>query len=166
MAGWQDAVGILARERELAETGVGLLKTYGDAAPAMKVRGQQLYGQAKAASDSLIEQLLVAIREGDAPDRSPSLRTAISEAVARRDSFTTHVSEHLPRVDAQGAKAFGWLDALNPVKIGAEVVKLLTDSAVTIWKAWREARDIQRQAIATRIGAQRWRAFTDVPPAA
>jgi len=165
MSGWQDAVGILARERQLAETGVGLLKAFGAPEASRIAQSQQLYGQAKAASDSLIEQLLIAIREGDAPDRSASLRTAISEAVARRESFTAHVQQHLPAPATKGTKALGWLDALNPVKVAAETIRSLTDAAVTIWKAWREGRDAQRQAIASRIEAQRWRVFADVPSA-
>jgi hypothetical protein len=58
MAGWQEAVAVLARERELAESGAGLLKAYAGADAAAMARGQQLYAAAKAASDRLVERLL------------------------------------------------------------------------------------------------------------
>ena len=84
MAGWQDAVGVLARERELAESGAGLLKAYAGRDAAAMARGQQLYAAAKAASDGLVERLLVAVREGDDPGRSADLEAAMGEAVERR----------------------------------------------------------------------------------
>src|SRR5918998_5827106 len=99
MSGWQDALGTLARERELAESGAGLLKAYVGRDAAAMARGHELYARAKAASDELVERLLVAVREGDDPGASPSLRTATSEAVERRLAFTRHVEGHLPRAE-------------------------------------------------------------------
>jgi hypothetical protein len=46
------------------------------------------------------------------------------------------------------------------------VVKALVESAVTVWRAWGERRELERRAISTRLEAQRWRAFVDVPEAA
>src|SRR5689334_19876162 len=112
MSSYQNAIGILARERELAESGARLLKGHATAdAPAM-ARGEQLYGTAKAANDELIERLLVAVREGDDPGRSESLETAMGEAVERRLAFTKHVEAHLPRTE--GTRAVEWLALLEP----------------------------------------------------
>jgi hypothetical protein len=166
MAAWQEAVGVLARERELAESGAGLLKAYAGRDAAAMVRGQQLYAAAKAASDGLIERLLVAVREGDDPARSADLETATGEAVERRASFSRHVERHLPQPEGTRAVAIAaFLGALAGAKPVAEAVKALAEAAATLWKAWREGRELDRQAIAARLAAQKWRAFVDVPEA-
>ena len=166
MAGWQEAVGVLARERELAESGAGLLKAYAGRDAAAMVRGQQLYAAAKAASDGLIERLLVAIREGDDPGRSADLEAAMSEAVERRVTFSRHVEQHLPKAEGTRAVAIAaWLGALAGAKPVAEAVKALAEAAAILWKTWREGRELDRQAITARVAAQRWRAFVDVPEA-
>ena len=104
--------------------------------------------------------VLVAIREGSDPGEQPDLRTAVSEAVGRRASFNRHVEAHLP-------KTAGARDVLGDIVGGAvgEAVSALIEGFVTIWKTWRESRDLQRQPITTRIEAQRWLAFTNVPAA-
>ena len=166
MSGWQDAVGVLARERELAESGAGLLKAYGGRDAAAMVRGQQLYAAAKAASDGLIERLLVAVREGDDPGRSADLEAATGEAVERRVSFSRHVEQHQPKPEGTRAVAIAaWLGALAGAKPVAEAVKALAEAAATLWKTWREGRELDRQAITARLAAQKWRAFVDVPEA-
>jgi hypothetical protein len=167
-SGWQDALGTLARERELAESGAGLLKAYARDDAAAMARGQELYAKAKAASDELVERLLVAVREGDDPGTSPSLRTATSEEVQRRLAFTRHVEGYLPRAEEgrRSVAAAGWLALLEPAKVAGEVVRALVEGAVKVWTTWREGRELDRQAIATRLAAQRWRAFVDVPEAA
>jgi hypothetical protein len=116
---WQDAVGTLARERELAEGGARLLKAHAAGDAAAMARGEQLYSKAKAASDELVERLLMAVQEGDDPGRSTSLQQAATEAVERRLAFTRHVEERLPRAEGtRAAEVAGWLDLLDPVKSG------------------------------------------------
>lgn len=163
MSGWQDAVGTLARERELAEGGARLLKAVAAGDTAATARGEQLYSKAKAASDELVERLLMAIQEGDDPGRSTALQEATTEAVERRLTFTRHVEARLPR--AEGTKAVevaGWLALLGPIKAGAEAAKALAEAASVLWKTWREGRELRREAVSARVGAQRWRAFGDV----
>ena len=165
-SGWQDAVGTLARERELAEGGARLLKAHAAGDAAAMARGEQLYSKAKAANDELVERLLMAVQEGDDPGRSDSLQQAMTEAVERRIAFTKHVEAHLSRAEGtKAAEIAGWLALLDPVKAGAEAVKALAEAASVLWKTWREGRELRREAVSTRIGAQRWRAFVDVPEA-
>jgi hypothetical protein len=154
---YQDAVGTLARERELAESGALLLKAHVGAQDAAMARGEQLYGNAKAASDELIARLLVAVREGDDPGRSDTLRSAMTEAVEQRLVFTRHVEGQLPK--EEGARAIEWLALLNPAKTVAETIKALAETASVLWKTWREGRELDRQAVTTQIETQRWRAF-------
>lgn len=162
-SGWQDAVGTLARERELAEGGARLLKAVVAGDAAAMARGEQLYSKAKAASDELVERLLMTVQEGDDPARSTSLQQAAAEAVERRLAFTRHVEAYLPRAEGtKAAEVAGWLDLLNPVKAGAEAVKAVAEATSVLWKTWREGRELRREAVSTRIGAQRWRAFGDL----
>lgn len=162
-SGWQDAVGTLARERELAEGGVRLLKGHAAGDAAAMARGEQLYVRAKAASDELVERLLIAVQEGDDPGRSDPLQQATTEAVERRIAFTRHVEEHMPRAEgARSVTVLAFLGALAAAKPAAETVKVSAEAASVLWKTWREGRELRRQAVSTRIGAQRWRAFGDV----
>ena len=157
---YQEAVGALARERELAESGAGLLKAYAGGDAAAMARGQQLYAAAKAASDGLVERLLVAVREGDDPGRSADLEAAMGEAVERRVTFSRHVEQHLSQAEGTREVAIAaFLGALAGAKPVAEAVKALAEAAATLWKTWREGRELERQAISTRIEAQRWRRF-------
>jgi hypothetical protein len=163
MSGWQEAMGVLARERELAESAGGLLKAHARDTAAM-ARGRLLYGEAKAASDALIERLLVAVREADDPDHSPDLRAALVEAVVRRESFTAHSREQLPATEGtRSATIVALIAALAAAKPAAEAVKALADAISTLWKTGREGRELDRQALTTRLTAQRWRVFTDLP---
>ncbi len=160
---WQDAVGTLARERELAEGGARLLKAHAAGDAVATARGEQLYSKAKAASDELVERLLMAVQEGDDPGRSDSLQQATIEAVERRLAFTRCVEEYLPRAEGtRAAEVAVWITLLGAVKVGAEAVTALADAASMLWKTWREGQELRRQAVSTRIGAQRWRAFRDV----
>jgi hypothetical protein len=165
VSGWQEAVGVLARERELAESAGELLKAHARDTAAM-ARGRLLYGEGKAASDALIERLLVAVRESDDPGRSPDLRTVLAEAVARRESFTAHVREQLPETEGtRSATIVALIAAFAAAKPAAEAVKALVDAVSTLWKTWRDGRELDRQALTTRLTAQRWRAFADLPEA-
>jgi hypothetical protein len=126
-------------------------------------RGEQLYSKAKAASDELVERLLMAVQEGDDPgpvDLPPAGDDRGGRAPAR---FTRHVEDHLPRAEGtKAAEVAGLARLLNPVKVGAEAVKALAEAASVLWKTWREGQGAAAGGGSTRIGAQRWRAFGDV----
>ena len=90
----------------------------------------------------------------------------MGEAVERRVSFSRHVERHLPKPEGTRAVAIAaFLGALAGAKPAAEAVKALAEAAATLWKTWREGRELDRQAIAARLAAQKWRAFVDVPEA-
>jgi hypothetical protein len=52
------------------------------------------------------------------------------------------------------------LDAL--AKVPAELVKELFAGSIAIWREWRGAGAARRREIATRIEAQRWKAFAEI----
>lgn len=156
----RDAIGQLRQERDFAETGAGLLKTYAAQNPSALIKGQKLYAEAKAAFDGLIEQLLLDLDQDQDPGASAGLKTAIDAAAEKRLAFSRHVDAVVP--DQDGAKNIV-VDAL--VKGVGEIVKDLLDGGIEIWKEFRRGDQERRNAVATRVKAQRWRAFADVEPA-
>ena len=158
---WQEAAGLLAEERNFAESGAGFLKTYAAKNQAVLLRGQKLYAEAKAASDGLIERFLVVLVENRDPGGAADLKQAAEHAFVTRLAFSRHVDEVLP--DLAGTKSV-LLDALaKPV---VDLVKGLIEGGIAIWKEFRRADELKRHTIATRIEAQRWRAFAAIEPAA
>ena len=59
---------------------------------------------------------------------------------------------HLPRVE--GTKAIEWLALVKAAKPVAETVKALAEAASTLWKTWREGRELERQALRGRLRSQ------------
>lgn len=156
---FSDAVGVLGQERSYAESGAALLKAY---APG-DVEGRASYAQAKAAFDSLIEQLLADLAQHRDPQVSAVFRERLEAAVTKRIAFSEHVDEVLKAKVPQGAKP-GLVDAL--AKAPAELVKELFAGGIAIWHEWGHANADRRREIATRLEAQRWKPFADIAPAA
>jgi hypothetical protein len=151
-----DAMGRLAEQKTLAESHGVLLKRHVIQQTAL-IQGHRLYDEAKAKSDGLIERLLVELAEEREPQKSAKLRTALEEAVQRRDAFSRFVGDQLPA--EKGAKAIDFGGLFQPA---ADVVNKLIDSAMTIWQEWRGAKQLHRETIRSQIEAQRWRPFDDL----
>jgi hypothetical protein len=156
----RDAIGRLAQERDFAESGAGLLKKYAAQNPAALVKGQKLYAEAKAAFDGLIEQLLTDLAKDEDPESSAELRTTVDSAAEKRLTFSRHVDAVLPNLE--GTKNV-IVDAL--AKSVGEIVTGLIDGGIKIWQEFRRGDEQRRKAVATRVEAQRWRAFAEVEPA-
>lgn len=155
-----EAVGLLAEERTFAESGAALLKQHAAADRRAVIQGQRLYAEAKAAADGAIERLLVVLALSREQEATDNLRRAFEEAVARRLAFSEHVKTALP--DLEGTRSV-LLDAL--ARPAVDLVKGLIDGGLAIWKEFRRADEVRRQTIASRIEAQRWRPFREIPSA-
>lgn len=157
---WRDAVKVLAEERTFAESGAGLLKTYAKDDQAALIEGQKLYAEAKARFDGLIEQLLLDLVEDRSPEDSPEMKVVVDAAVETRLAFSRHVDATLP--DLEGGKNI-LVDAL--AKGAGEIVAALIDGGIKIFETYQGASLVRREAIATRVEQQRWRAFSEVEAA-
>jgi hypothetical protein len=157
-AGFADAIETLAHERSLAEQGVSFLKRY---AP-QDIEGRALYAQAKAESDGLIERLLADLAQGREPKPSSELSARLERAVEERLAFSRRVDAVLKRAVPEGAKP-GWEDAL--AKSAGELVKQIFGGVIAIWHEWRSGSAERRRDMATRVEAQRWKPFADIPAA-
>jgi hypothetical protein len=152
---FSDAMGTLGQERSYAEFGAATLKSY---APG-DIDGRQLYAQAKAAFDGLIDQLLADLAQNQDPTLSPAFRDRLDAAVNKRVAFSEHVDRVVKAKLPEGAKA-GWIDAL--ANVPADLVRELFAGGVSIWHEWRGASKDRREQIATRLEATRWKPFADI----
>jgi len=156
-----EAIGTLGTfrgERSYAEDGAATLKAL---APG-EIEGRQLYAQAKAAFDGLIEQLLADLAQNRDPKLSPVFNERLEAAVNKRVAFSQHVDGAVKAMLPEGAKP-GLLAAL--AKVPAALVKELFDGGVSIWREWRGAGKDRRDQIATRLEALRWKPFADIAAA-
>jgi hypothetical protein len=157
---WQLAVGRIAREKALSETGVALLKAYAAHDAAAMVEGQKLYGDAKAAFDELIATVMTGLAEHADAVPAAGLDPMLRAAVEKRKTFCARVDTALPKVEG-AREGLALKDLLG---IG-ETIKSLIDGAVTLWKEWKAGKAARRKAIEIQLQAQRWRSFADVPAA-
>jgi hypothetical protein len=153
-----EAVGTFGQERTFAEDGAATLK----ALAPQDFEGRQLYAQAKAAFDGLIEQLLADLAQNRDPNLSPVFRERLEAAVNKRVAFSQHVDQAVKAGLPKGAKP-GLLAAL--AQIPAALVKELFAGGISIWREWRSAGKDRRDQITTRLEALRWRQFADIEAA-
>jgi len=150
--GWQEVIGDLAAERTRAATCVALLKRHAPDDAALG-RGELAYGDAKAAMDAIIAELVVVVAEGAAPAAVPDLERRLAETLAARQAFCARVTALLP--EDEGTKSGLLAALLAPADAVVEgVFALILDA--------RAADRLERQTIRIQLEAQRWPAFADV----
>jgi len=156
-AAFSEAIRVLARERSAAEAYAILLDTHGKKDVSRYVRGIELYADAKAEFDGLIEGLKAEVGAGRDPAASPQFKELLDAAAKKRIAFTSFVGEDVIG-NTQGAKP-----AL-PVVIAAvpALVKALVDAGVAIWKEWVAVSTERRKEIVDQLNGLRWRAFADI----
>ena len=151
------AVGVLTREKSAAEQYAVILVTAGKSDTALYVRGIQLYADAKADFDAMIAELRFDLTTGQDPANSTVFTGALLGAAEKRIAFTSFVSHEV--VDkVKGAKP-GLPDVISAVP---ELVKSITESGMSIWKAFHDAGKERRNAILSEVDQLRWRSFGDL----
>jgi hypothetical protein len=151
------AVGVLTREKSSAEQYAVILATAGKSDIALYLRGIELYADAKAEFDGMIAELKLDLTQGQDPAQSAVFTGALQGAARKRIAFTSFVSHEV--VD----KLSGAKPGLPEVIAAApELVKAITDSALSIWKAFHDASKERRDAIISEVDQLRWRSFADL----
>jgi hypothetical protein len=151
------AVGVLMHEKSAAEQYAVILATAAKKNTAVYVRGLQLYADAKADFDAMIAELKLDLITGQDPRNSTVFTGALQGAAEKRIAFTSYVSHEV--VDKlQGAKP-GLPDVVKAVP---ELVKAITDSGLSIWKAFHDASKERRDAILSEIDLLQWKSFADL----
>jgi len=151
------AVGVLTHEKSAAEQYAVLLATAGKSDPATFVRGIQLYADAKAEFDAMIAELKFDLTAGQDPARSAVFTGALQGAAEKRVAFTAFVRREV--VDKLGGARPGLPEVLGTVP---ELVKVIADAGLSIWKAFHDAGKERRDAILTEVDRLQWRSFADI----
>lgn len=151
-----EAIGLFAHEKSAAEQYGVLLSTLAKNDAAQYVRGIQLYADAKADFDGLIEELRADLAVGQEPAQSAKFQTALSAAAQKRVAFTSFVSGQIEKL--QGARP----GRPSVIEAAPDLVKAITEAGLSIWKAFREARTERRDAILNELDLQRWRSFAEL----
>ena len=160
-----EAIGYLKKEQSLAESYAGLLKGFGKQDIATYARGIQLYAEAKAEFDGLIEQLLVTLRQGESPDTSATFQQKLEKAANRRVAFTDFIAQEVLSKVPEGTRSLAAIlkiaGAIGSVK---ELVTALKDAGMGIWQGYRQSNEQERTAIVSQLEALRWKPFEEIKP--
>jgi len=151
------AIGVLTHEKSAAEQYAVILATVGKSDVALYVRGIQLYADAKAEFDAMIAELKFDLTTGQDPAHSAVFTSALQAAAQKRIAFTSFVSHEV--IDPIKGARPGLPDAIGTVP---ELIKTITESGLSIWKAFHDAGKERRDAILSEVGQLQWRSFADL----
>lgn len=154
-----DTIRVLAEERVLGESAAAQVQRTSAPDSAQLAEGERLYSAAQAAFNGLIAQLQLELIETRRPSESAAFAQALAAAVQRRQALLAFVDQRLPRL--KGARDLGDFAGALASNL-SELISNVTEAAVTLWEAWRQARQERRDEIRDRLEAERWRPFAVV----
>ena len=154
------AIGVLTHEKSAAEQYAVILATVGKSDVALYVRGIQLYADAKAEFDAMIAELKFDLTTGQDPAHSAIFTGALQAAAQKRIAFTSFVSHEV--IDTIKGARPGLPDVIGTVP---ELIKTITESGLSIWKAFHDAGKERRDAILSEVSQLQWRSFADLAKA-
>jgi hypothetical protein len=155
--GLAGAIKIMAKEKSLAEQFVVILNTVGKGDVKQYARGIELYAEAKAEFDGLIEGMKTNLELGEPLRESLDFKNSLRTAVDNRWAFTSYIKENIIG-DEQG-KRFPYEDI---IKDAAELISKLTDAAFKIWKEYRNSADKEKQAIRSQLDGVKWKPYSEI----
>jgi hypothetical protein len=150
------AIGVLTHEKSAAEQYAVILATVAKSDAALYVR----YADAKAEFDAMIAELKFDLTTGQDPAHSAVFTGALRAAAQKRIAFTSFVSHEV--IDAIKGARPGLPDVIGTVP---ELIKTITESGLSIWKAFHDAGKERRDAILSEVGQLQWRSFADLAKA-
>lgn len=153
---WQEAIAELSAERTRAETCVSLLKRHaGDDAAALS-QGEIAYTEAKADTDAVIAQLIVALAEGEDSGALSGLGAKMTGAFLAREAFCEDAMAFVPQ--DSGSKS------VIVAVLGTAAVGALITGIVTLYKQSRDEDALRRKTIQTQLEGVQWKSFGDIAP--
>jgi hypothetical protein len=155
-----EAVAQLKKEQTLAESYAGLLKEYGSTDLRIYARGIALYAEAKAEFDGLIEHMITALHQGKAPDTSEVFQRQLTKAVDRRVVFTSFMVDEILNKIPESERSLAAV-LRNPAGAVA-LLKTVTDAGKTIWTAYNQSNNQEREVIIGQLQALRWKPFDEI----
>jgi hypothetical protein len=153
-----EAIYVFAREKSAAAQTAVMLKENATNDPSKLSRGIQLYADAKAAFDGLIDQLEHDLQGPDSPQASATFDSRLQTAVQKRVAFVTYVVDNVLPSAQVGSK--GPFEDI--VKGAGDLIKALTDAGVTIWHEFRDVSKDKRDDVRAQLERQKWRQFGQI----
>ena len=150
------AVRVLAHEKSAAEQYAVILSAVAKHDTAQYLRGFTLYADAKSEFDGLITELRLDLESGRDPADSAKFDEALKTAAERRVTFTSFVSDAVDKL--QGARP-GLPEVIEAVP---ELVKVIADAGLAIWKEFREAGQQRRDTILSELKRLEWQPFDEL----
>ena len=142
-----------------------MLKGFGKQDIATYARGIQLYAEAKAEFDGLIDQILASLRQAESLDTSAAFQQKLEKAASRRVAFTEFIAQEVLSKVPEGTKSLATIlkiaGALGSLK---ELVTVLKDAGMTLWQWYRQSGEQEREAIVSQLEALRWKPFEEIKP--
>ena len=149
----EDAFRVLGREQSMAESYVHMLNKFGKNDINTYPQGIELYVEAKAEFNGLIEFMKNKLIKAEPFDKSPDFHETMKNAVDRRMSFTTYIKEHILSKHA-GEKG------ITDIMGGAgELITALTGVGKTLWQEYRAVNDSQKKELLDQLDALKWKEF-------
>ncbi|MDQ1273624.1 MAG: hypothetical protein QG591_2254 [Planctomycetota bacterium] len=153
----EDAFRILGREQSLAESYVYMLNEFGKNDLNTYARGIELYAEAKAEFNGLIEFMKNKLIKAEPFDKSPDFREIMKNAVDSRISFTTHIKEQILSKHT-GSKGI----ATDIMGDADELITALTGVGKTLWQEYRSVTDTRKKELLYQLEALQWKEFHQI----
>jgi hypothetical protein len=162
---YPQAVGIMKREQTAGESGAGLLKTFGKGDVGTFAQGIRLYSAAQADFNALIETLKAGLIADARLTDSPDLTRGLVSAADKRIAFTDCVDgQVLPQAGPPGTRSLAaFIGAGGLVGSAVELIGILKDTTIEVWKEYRAADKERRTQILEQLDGLKWRSFGEVP---
>jgi len=153
----EDAFRVLGREQSLAESYVYMLNEFGKNDLDTYAKGIELYAEAKAEFNGLIEFMKTKLIKAEPFDKSPDFHETMENAVDRRMSFTTYIKEQILSKHA-GGKGI----ATDIMGGAGELITALTGVGKIIWQEYRAVKDTQKKELLDQLDALKWKEFHQI----
>jgi hypothetical protein len=151
-----EGIGVMAREKSLAEQFLVILNDFGRKDISEYAIGVTRYAEAKAEFDGLIAELEHELGQPEPPNQSEAFEAALKAAVDKRIAFTSFVTNTiLPQTGSTHKGIAG-----DFIKGGGELIRALTDAGVTIWREFRSVGEVRRNEIRQELETLRWPQFS------
>ncbi len=148
------AIGTIQEQKSLAESRVARVKSDFDRDQFQYVLTEMSYGEAKAAFDALVRELVTALDAGGMSDAA--LREEVETAVTRSQALINLVEEFYGEDEEirEAAKSY--------TLIVGELVEAFIGAALRIWDRYQEATRAKREAIKNELENLYWKDFGEI----
>jgi|SRR5580658_1508883 hypothetical protein len=156
-AGLAEAIGVLSREKSVAETYARILAVNSRMEHVHFIRGVRQYVEGKAEFDGLVAELEAELGADGDPSESPKFAQAVQAAAEKRVGFTNYIE----------VEVIGKLGGTKPElpdmpQTLPELVDAIMQAGSSIRSAYHDADETRRKAILRELEQLQWRPFAEI----